>query len=238
MGVVFMHQALGIILFSVAFCKVYAAVPYTFSAGAPISASQMNSNFSTLVSSQWTTSSSSQIYYPGNVAIGTSSSAGMALNVNGYLGATMPWTMSAVPATAAASGFTARGIWNYGAMAVSITVTGVYLISYNVRISNNNGPGDTQYMAGIAVTTSPPSAGTMPSYLTLGEFNSAGFGGGMVQLGISGLTLQYLSAGQLVTAGIYVGGGSSANLYYLDGNSGGGMSSLVVVRIGNNSTPP
>ena len=81
-----MQQVRIILCYVAAFCKAYAAVPYTFSAGSPISASQINANFSSvssIVSSQWTTSSSSQIYYPGTVGVGTTAAAGYALNVNG-----------------------------------------------------------------------------------------------------------------------------------------------------------
>ena len=81
-----MQQVRIILCYVAAFCKAYAAVPYAFSAGSPISASQINANFSSvssIVSSQWTTSSSSQIYYPGTVGVGTTAAAGYALNVNG-----------------------------------------------------------------------------------------------------------------------------------------------------------
>ncbi len=70
-------------LFCLLVLRAHAAVPYTFSAGNPISASQMNTNFSSVVSSQWTTSSSSQIYYPGSIGVGTPAASGFMFNANG-----------------------------------------------------------------------------------------------------------------------------------------------------------
>ena len=215
--------------------SAHAAVPYTFSAGNPISASQMNTNFSSVVSSQWTTSSSSQIYYPGAVGIGTSAPAAeFALNVNGYIGATSPWTMSTVPPVSIVS-YTVRSVMYYTGLAVSITSSGVYLISYNVRFMD--GCSDTYGVVGIAITSGVPATGTTPVYSTISVLSNNNGLLNMSQQTVSGTTIQYVAAGKLITVGIRAEGGGGTCGFNIGGDING-WSSLTAVRIGNNLTPP
>ena len=93
-------------------------------------------------------------------------------------------------------------------------------------------------VAGIAITSGAPTAGTAPAYWTISVLNSVAGNGllYMSQQTISGLTLQYVSAGQLITAGVKVNGTGTGTMQ-IDGDSNG-VTSVSAVRIGNNLTPP
>ncbi len=88
------NSAMFLLFFFV--CSAYATsvtLPFSFSAGSPISASQMMGNFSSItsaisntVSSPWVTSSSNIYYNAGSVGIGSSAPA-HALDVSGTISA-------------------------------------------------------------------------------------------------------------------------------------------------------
>ncbi len=155
----------------VSFCFFFAfsahatsvTLPYAFTAGSPISASQMMGNFASItsaisstVSSPWVTSSSNIYYNAGSVGIGSSApthalDVGGSMAVNGYIKSNNIWFMAynSVYTTSSTDGWKVHyntlisgSSSSYSASTYSfvVPVAGVYFFSASVMGTSGNAP--------------------------------------------------------------------------------------------------
>ncbi len=164
-------------------------LPYSFTAGSPISASQMMGNFATItsalsstVSSPWVTSSSNIYFATGSVGIGSSAPA-HALDVSGSVSAT-----SFIGSGAGLTGFplpkaAAQFYWNGSSI--------VIINSYNIASITRSG-GTYNVIFSTALASAP-----MCCLLGFQRMNANDF---LQYFGLtqSGLYLQHFSNGALV----------------------------------------